>query len=128
MPVAQIGTPPFRRGMPCRKEFRGRSLAKSAPLPGAVHMATFYLLPSRPLLGEQVARLLERLLPGWRSLPSGWSSLAESLTGSLGPAADVYFVFREDLPPGENIAQALQDGFGAEPEDDIIQVLENALP
>lgn len=91
-------------------------------------MATFYLLPSRPLLGERVARLLEGLLPGWRSSPGGWSALAESLTASLEPAADVHFVFREDLPPGENIAQALQDGFGAEPEDDIIQVSENALP
>ncbi len=91
-------------------------------------MATFYLLPPRPLLGEQVARLLERLLPGWRSSPSGWPVLAESLTEVLGSAADVHFVFRDDLPPGESVAQALQDGFGAEPEDDIIQVSEDTPP
>jgi hypothetical protein len=128
MLVAPSRTPPFRSGKACREEFRGRSLAKKAHLPGVVRMATFYLLPSRPLLGEQVARLLERVLPGWQSSPGGWSVLAESLTESLRTGADVHFVFREDLPPGEDVAQALQDGFGAEPEDDIIQVSENALP
>jgi hypothetical protein len=35
---------------------------------------------------------------------------------------DVYIVHREELPAGETVAQALADGFGAEPGDEVIEI------
>src|SRR5262245_44718039 len=85
-------------------------------------MSTFYLLPPRPALGDRLAGLLQPLLPGldWdcvtRSLLADW-------VGQLAEAhADVYVVFREDLPDGEPTARALANGFGAAPGDEVVEV------
>jgi hypothetical protein len=92
-------------------------------------MATFYLLPPRPLLGERLAAFLQALLPGldWDSGTRG--NLAEAVLGAcVGPGAgsaahlDVHVVYREDIPAGETPARALADGYGAEPGDEVVEV------
>ena len=61
-------------------------------------MSTFYLLPPRPCLGECFASFLQGLFPG---LTWDHSVLAETLTAAASRHADVYLVFPEELPEGE---------------------------
>ena len=42
-------------------------------------MATFYVLPSRHLLGQRFSELLAATFPGVRDTPWDWPDLAESL-------------------------------------------------
>ena len=35
---------------------------------------------------------------------------------------DAYLVFRDDLPDGERVARALADGYGAEDDDEVVEV------
>jgi hypothetical protein len=86
-------------------------------------MSTFYLLPPRPQLGLRFATFLQTWFPGldW---PSGaWPELAETVGAAAGKHADVYIVFREDLPEGEDPSRALADGFGAEAGDEVVEVM-----
>ncbi len=85
-------------------------------------MSTFYLLPPRPYLGQCFARYLQGLFPGLSWESSVWDNLADGLTNAATCHADVYVVHREELPPGEDPARALADGFGAEPGDEVIEV------
>ena len=83
-------------------------------------MATFHVLPPRPVVGEQVARLLRPFLPGVQMDHNAGVRILESLTETLGQ--NVFLVFRDDLPNGEITANALRDGFGATESDRIVQV------
>jgi len=78
-------------------------------------MSTFYLLPSRPQLGECFAAYLGTWFPGidWQS--HAWPHLAETLGSVAGDHPDVYVVYREDLPEGEDTARALADASGPRP-------------
>lgn len=89
-------------------------------------MSTFYLLPSRPQLGEYFAAYLRMWFPGidWQS--RAWPHLAETLGGMAGDQPDVYVIYREDLPEGEEPAQALLDGFGAEAGDEVVEIVPEA--
>jgi len=85
-------------------------------------VSTFYLLPPRPLLGQQVIQFLQGWFPGL-----GWSGvdraeLAEAVSVAAEHQPGVYVVFREDLPDGIELPRALLDDFGAEPGDEIVEI------
>jgi hypothetical protein len=91
-------------------------------------MSTFYLLPPRPLLADRFAAFLRGLLPGL-----DWDTARRpGLTGALEAAVlehpDVYVVYREDLPDGQPLPQALADAFGAEPGDEVVEVHATGRP
>lgn len=80
-------------------------------------MATFYLLPPRPLLEEALPRLLD--LP-FAPVVLG-PELAEALRAGL-TYGEVFAVFREELPDGAGADEALRDGFGAEAGDEVVEL------
>ena len=86
-------------------------------------MAAFFVLPPRPALGDQLARLLGNYSPGLRLDPSACVEAFAALVA----AAGAYPVFREDLPDGD-VVGALADGYGAEPGDPIYLVGLGARP
>jgi hypothetical protein len=90
-------------------------------------MSTFYLLPPRPLLADRFAAFLGGLFPGL-----DWGAARPGLTGALetavGEHEDVYLVYREDLPDGQPLPQALADAFGAEPGDEVVEVHATGRP
>jgi hypothetical protein len=85
-------------------------------------MSTFYLLPPRAVVGDRLADLFTVLLPGMNWDVAGRSGLAEVFLEALAGRADVFLVSRDELPPSEAIEQALIDGFGAEPGDEVVEV------
>ena len=91
-------------------------------------MSTFYLLPPRPLLAEQVRGFLHAVLPGldWDEAARGL--LPDLIGAAAGACPDVYVVYREELPDGEPPARALVNGFGAEPGDQVIEVRPGGRP
>src|SRR5260370_22220926 len=82
-------------------------------------MATFYLLPARPILEDSLARLVDEWLPGLPAARAG-AELADALQASVSRQRDVILIFREELPELASTAEALRDGFGAEPGDEIV--------
>ena len=86
-------------------------------------MSTFYLLPPRALLGQH--------LLGTLGIPQAQVPLCMELAEIIGRAVETsgaYVVFRDDLPPSDGIAQSLVDGFGAETEDEIIEIALDSAP
>jgi len=91
-------------------------------------VATFYLLPPRPLLGRHFAAFLGSLFPGldWdRGDPRRLTETLESLTAGRD---DVFLVYREELAAGVQPAAALRDDFGAEPGDEVVELRAGASP
>lgn len=85
-------------------------------------MSIFYVLPSRPVLGERFASYLSSLFPGLDWNRTAWTALAEALGAAAVQHPDVYVLYREDLPTEDNLAQVLVDGFGAEEGDQIVEI------
>jgi hypothetical protein len=85
-------------------------------------VSVFYLLPPRPYLGRRFADYLQKLFPGLTFDSALWANLADGLTAAATCHKDVYVVYREELPEGEDPARALADGFGAEPGDEVIEL------
>jgi hypothetical protein len=83
-------------------------------------MADFLLLPPRPAIGEEIARLVRPYLPGVRVTAADCLRFLDALVAAHGKT---FIVHREELPDEEDIASALRDGFGAEPGDRIIHVV-----
>lgn len=85
-------------------------------------MSIFYLLPPRAVLGDRLAAFLQPLLPGldWDSRMR--LNLAEIVGSAAGAHRNVYVVYREELPRGETIDQALAHGFGAESGDEVVEI------
>jgi hypothetical protein len=83
-------------------------------------MATFYLLPPRACLQDALAGLLGKLLPGLPVPANAWDQLAAVAVADATDA--VYLVPRDDLPDGEPVADALAEGFGADPGDRVVEV------
>jgi hypothetical protein len=83
-------------------------------------MADFLLLPPRPTVGEEIARLIRPYLPGVRVSAADCVKFLDSLVAATGKA---FLVHREELPDEDGVAVALRDGFGAEPGDRIVHVL-----
>src|SRR5262249_41025400 len=91
-------------------------------------MSTFYLLPSRPILGQRFANYLQKLFPGLDWPGTSWGDLADVLGTTATRHPDVYVVYREELPEGEDLDQALAHGFGAELGDEVIEVFAGTTP
>lgn len=85
-------------------------------------MSTFYLLPPRPLLGARFADLLASMCPGLEWSSQHWARLADVLGNTIAEQPDVFVVYRDELPEGESVEEALTAGFGAQPGDDLIEV------
>ena len=85
-------------------------------------MCTFYILPSRPELGQRFAQLLTGLFPGTVWPSDDWHDLAEALGAAAMSQDDVYVVYAEDLPEGPSLEAGLVEYFGAEPGDEVIEV------
>jgi hypothetical protein len=91
-------------------------------------MATFYLLPPRPLLADHVGRLLGDVLPGLHWAATERARLADEIAAAASAHEGVFVVYREELPDGEPPARALADGFGAEPGDEVVEVRPGPRP
>ncbi len=91
-------------------------------------MSIFYLMTPRPFLGDRFADFLQTLFPGLAWDSSSRLSLAELLGETAGERADIYVIYREDLPREEAPAQALVNGFGAEPGDEVVEVRPGGRP
>jgi hypothetical protein len=85
-------------------------------------MATFYIVPPRSLLGERFAQQLQSMLPRFPATPASWNKLADAVVETLASAPNAFVVAQEELPCNEDMVQALRDGFGAEPDDEVIEV------
>ncbi|HKB05151.1 MAG TPA: hypothetical protein VKD90_23200 [Gemmataceae bacterium] len=83
-------------------------------------MADFYLLPPRPSLGEELARLIRPYLPGVRVTAGDCVRFLEAAVEKAGGRA--FLVHREDLPDADDVYASVRDGFGAEAGDRVIQV------
>jgi len=85
-------------------------------------MSTFYVLPPRPLFGDRLTIFLQTLLPGLDWDMGARTGLADAVADVAVSETDAFLVFRDDLPAGERVARALVDGFGAEEDDEVIEV------
>jgi hypothetical protein len=85
-------------------------------------MSTFYVLPPRPLLGDQLAAFLQTFLPGLDWDAAARAGLADAVADVAVSETDALLVFRDELPAGERIAQALIDGYGADDDDEVVEV------
>jgi len=85
-------------------------------------MATFYVLPSRHLLGQRFGELLTSLFPDMQYTPWDWPDLAESLAGLVEAQADAHVVYREDMDENLSAKDALLRHFGAALDDEIIEI------
>jgi hypothetical protein len=83
-------------------------------------MADFLLLPPRPTIGEEIARLIRPYLPGVRVTAADGVKVLDRLVAAHG---STFLVHREELPDEEDVTAALRDGFGAEPGDRVVHVL-----
>jgi hypothetical protein len=83
-------------------------------------MADFFLLPPRPSVGEELARLVRPYLPGLRVSAGDCVRFLETVVEKAGGRA--FLVHREDLPDADDVGVSLRDGFGAEDGDRVIQV------
>jgi hypothetical protein len=90
---------------------------------GRIHrMAQFYLLPPRTIVGEALSWFLRDWLPGMPRVNDCGVDLADAIQLVAAQRPDMYLIFREDLPDAEDPAQALRDGFGAEPGDEVFEL------
>jgi hypothetical protein len=86
-------------------------------------MSTFYVLPTRPQLGQRFASFLATWFPGLDWQRAALPELADALIATVADHRDVFIVHRDDLPDGEELARALVDGFGAEEGDEVVELL-----
>jgi hypothetical protein len=85
-------------------------------------MATFYILPSRSLLGQRFAEFLASVFPGLDWQRPEWRDLAEQLGANVPLQTDVYVVYREDLADNADVDRSLLRDFGAEFGDTVVEV------
>jgi hypothetical protein len=85
-------------------------------------MSTFYVLPPKSFLGACFAGYLKPLFPGLPWTDAACADLAGALAAAVCRQPDIYVVYREELPEGESTARALADGFGAEPDDEVVEI------
>lgn len=85
-------------------------------------MATFYVFPSRHLLGQRFGELLTSLFPDMHYTPWDWPDLAESLAGLVEAQAEAHVVYREDMDEMLSTKDSLLRHFGAALDDEIIEI------
>jgi hypothetical protein len=84
-------------------------------------VSTFYLLPPRAVLADSLGDWLHGFLPGVELDLTARRRLCSELVERLaGP--DVFLVHREDLPANESAGQALIDGYGGGPGDEVVEI------
>lgn len=81
-------------------------------------MATFYLLPPRPVFEAALANFLRNWLPGVQAE----QELTEALYPALHRREETFLIFREDLADGVKPVDALLDGYGAGLGDEVIEL------
>lgn len=84
-------------------------------------MSRFYVLPPRTVVANDVALYLSRLLSDCGSASEA-EAVLDAITEAAARRRDVYVVFRDELPPGADTREVLEQSFGAEPSDEIIEV------
>jgi hypothetical protein len=84
-------------------------------------VSTFYLLPPRSLLADHLVDSVQTFLPGVDLAVDDRRRLFASLIEALGEGKH-FLVYREDLPVGEDVEQALIHGCGAETGDEVVEV------
>lgn len=84
-------------------------------------MATFYVLPPRESLDRAVGDLFAKLLPGLPLPVDAWGALTEHLARVSGWPDDVFLVPRDELPEGD-LGAALEEGYGADAGDRVVEV------
>jgi hypothetical protein len=82
-------------------------------------MATFYLLPARADLSRQWVKYLRQWFPG---LSETGPEFADLIAEVVAPRPDMHVVFADDLPDDGAVWETLEDGFGADPGDRVIDV------
>ena len=85
-------------------------------------MSTFYVLPSREVLGGRLAGVLQSVLPGLETRYPNATELADILVEMAETHNDVFVVFREDLTGSIDILDSLQDIFGAGDGDTVVEI------
>lgn len=85
-------------------------------------MTTFYVLPSRHMLGQRFGEMLTALFPDMQPTPWDWPDLAATLAAMVEGQGSAIVVFREDLDERLSVKDALIRHFGAALEDDIVEV------
>jgi hypothetical protein len=85
-------------------------------------MATFYVLPPRVCLEEQLAALFGKLLPGLPIPIDSWDAVVERLAECARWPSNAYFIPRDEIPYGQSVNETLAESFGAEPGDRVIEV------
>jgi hypothetical protein len=83
-------------------------------------MAEFLLLPPRPVVGEELARMVRQCLPGVRVSTGQCVRFLEELVSRA--ERPTFLVYPEDLPEGEDAETAIRDGYGAGSEDRVVRV------
>jgi hypothetical protein len=91
-------------------------------------VSTFYLLPPRPLLGQQFAAFLQGCFPGLSWSRPARAELAELLGTTAQQQAGVYVVFREDVPENADLTQTMVNDFGASVGDEVVEVPTAGVP
>jgi hypothetical protein len=85
-------------------------------------MSTFYILPSRSLLGQRFAEFLQNVFPGRIWSREEWRDLAELLGGDTFRHADTFVIYREDMPEGVALNETLRHDFGAGAGDEAVEI------
>ena len=85
-------------------------------------MATFYVLPARPLFEQMIDRLLAEWLPTVPGPVIPAEELTDLVRANAERKADIFIVYRDELPEGVNVIDGLRDAFGAENGDDITEL------
>ncbi|HLW64944.1 MAG TPA: hypothetical protein VKS79_06445 [Gemmataceae bacterium] len=85
-------------------------------------MARFYLLPPRSVVADCMARSLRVSLPGLPIRVQTVEDLLDVLQSSYDEEAEVFVLFREEIPDGVNLELVLEDAFGAEFGDEITEL------
>lgn len=89
---------------------------------GGSAVSTFYLLPPRAYLGQRLATSLGPIFPFLELTSPAWAALADAVGQAAAAQPDVFVVYRDELPHGEDATRALADGYGAETGDMIVEV------
>lgn len=84
-------------------------------------MATFFIFPSREMLGQRYGDMLSAVFPGvirdW-----DWLDLVESLSALVEGQGGAFVVYRDDLDEELGLRESLARNFGAQRDDEVIEV------
>lgn len=85
-------------------------------------MATFYVLPSRQMLGQRFSDILASLFPGTKHTLSDWPELAAAIASMVEGQGSACVVYREDMDDALSVRDTLVRYFGAALDDEIVEV------